>query len=157
MKNIFFVLSVFSLLSGCATTPTIPNEPIQDTIIIDKSYNTVWKAVINVVTEFKDPIKVVEKDSGLITTDFVIYANGFLAENDIKRLCYLPKIMLSDWVIGKYFYTINISKIDESKTQIKIITHLESFEKRMTGKWYLCESRGVIENNIFNKLREELK
>lgn len=156
MKKLFICLCIVFLV-GCATAPIVPYTPIQDTFTINNSYDKVWKAVINTVTEFMEPIKIIEKDSGLLITEFVSLGNRYNAAIKIKSISYPPKLLMPNWGGCRYSYTINISKIDDNNTKIKILSNINGYDEGFTKKWYVCQSRGVIEENIFNKITEYLE
>ena len=62
------------MIYGCATAPA-PRQIIK-AFPIEASFDDAWQAVIESFAEMNLPIANMEKDSGLITTDWEIYPRG---------------------------------------------------------------------------------
>jgi hypothetical protein len=157
MRKLQLPLVVFLLFAGCATVPTGPVAPIQDSFEIDKPYDVVWKAAVATFAEKSLPVTSIEKDSGFITTDFVIFASGLYAEEQINATAVRPAVFLGTWNSGRYSINIYAQSIDSSKTKIKITPHIEAFENNGTKTWYPCASKGIIEKDIYDSIMSKLK
>lgn len=155
MKTIvLFVLGAF--LIGCATTQIV-KPTIQDTDIIQASFDETWKAVIATLSEMALPIEAVEKDSGLVTTKFVNFASGWGEWKKLNGVAEVPKVMFATWSQGKYTLNIFVTSLGENTTKVKVTTHIEAYEDNVTNSWHVCYSKGIIESQIFNSVRSKIQ
>jgi len=149
------------MITGCAEiTELLKPTPVQDTEVIQGSFDNVWKATISALTEMGLPIKLIDKESGLITTEFVQLSRSEI--NDIasppyfkhrwtegKYTTYKPS-----WTEGKYNLNILATSSDENATKVKIVLHIEVFEPE--EGWEICPSRRVIEKRIFDFIKARI-
>lgn len=156
------------VVSGCATMPVMKVET-QDTFTIQSSFNKVWGALIATLSEQALPIKSIEKDSGLVTTDFFIFVDadsisikeafkkgsGAVSEK-IDIIAYRPKVFLGIWTKGRYFLNIFVKSEGVNTTSIKITAHIEAFESNIKRSWLVCNSKGVIEKEIIDSIKAKL-
>jgi len=156
MKILCFVVMFF--LCGCATTSSVSDtEPIQNTFEINKPFNSVWKAIVATFAEHSYPIKAIEKDSGLITTDFIVFADGIMADDEIKGISKRPSLFMGTWTGGRYTISIYAQQIDSKITKIKITPHIEAYESNLSNSWHTCNSKGVLEKEIYDFIMDKLK
>jgi len=151
-KFYLLVVLLSAILAGCATTQMV-KPTIQDTDVIQAPFDKVWGAVVATLAEMALPIESIEKESGLVTTKFVTFASGILAEKEIDRIAQRPPVLLAIWSQGRYTVSIFVTSIDENTTKIKITTHIEAFENNLTKSWHVCYSKGVIERQILVSVR----
>ena len=154
MKILSLIL-IFLMIIGCSTTK-ITQPRIIDTKIFPSSYDEVWQSLVSSLALMSLPIASIEKDSGLITTNFVIFASGILADNEIKRISVRPSIMLGTWSQGRYILSVFVEKLDTNSTKVRITSHIEAYENNVSYSWYVCHSKGVIERQIFNSIESKL-
>lgn len=76
MKKVFIFFMVV-LISSCTTSkpptyiqPPAPNSQLSNSVVIDKTYDEVWAALIETSSKSFFSIKNFEKDSGLLTLSF---------------------------------------------------------------------------------------
>lgn len=70
MKTKILVTVLFiSFLAACASAPA--PRTIVNSFAIEADYDAVWSALIETFAELQLPIENMEKDSGLITTDWI--------------------------------------------------------------------------------------
>lgn len=148
------VLVVFFLV-GCATVAVRPT--IQDTEIIDAPFDKVWGALIATLSEQSLPIETIEKESGLVTTKFVTFASGFMAERAINEVAVKPSGLLYTWSNARYTVSVFVTKSGENTTRVKITSHIEAFENNVTKSWMVCYSNGVIEKRIFDSIEAKIE
>ena len=156
-------LAAVLLLSGCAYTQpkTMPHLPPVNEFVFDATFDRVWAAVLDRSTEKSWPIKVVDKASGFLTTDYVSLGNGADGWKNAKAVAYEPPggfLNSYTWRGGaRLTTTIFVSKIDNSKTRVKIVTHLEAFEDNVSQKWFPWESNGANEIELAAYIKNKLR
>jgi len=118
-----------------------------------EGFDTVWAALVDILSNLNYPIATIDKSSGLIVCEF-ISIDGLMLE----RMAFIPRgILGSAYTQGRY--KINARVKDEvTHVSVKINTHIEAFQGifRPYG-WEVVESRGVIEHEIISKMDERLK
>jgi tetratricopeptide (TPR) repeat protein len=114
--------------------------------VISANYDQTWSALVSTLAENQLPIKVVEKESGLIGTDFVSF------KGDVKDYAYHPSNLLGSWVSGRYSLNIQVTKLTPDSTRVTINSHIEGWETE-TKNWYVCDSNGTLEADIFSKIK----
>lgn len=155
MKRLFPVFWVcLLLLASCSTTKFIPPQPrqIQNTFPCDKPFDAVWQATIEAIAELNLPIGNFEKDSGLITTEWM----NFQAQNPKDGYCDCGQKLVPGDQDDKERYkayatydvrghfNIFVKKLDQAKCEIKINSVFE------TGQMS-CVSTGRLEAGL-NKI-----
>lgn len=154
-KLYLLVVLLLVIFTGCATTQMV-RPTIQDTDAIQAPFDKVWGAVVATLAEMALPIEAIEKESGLVTTKFVTFASGILAQNEIDRIAQRPSVFLGTWSQGRYTVSIFVTSSGENTTRVKITIHIEAFEDNVTKGWYVCYSKGVIEQRIFDSVRSKI-
>jgi len=153
MKRAVVLLCVF--IVGCVTMPKeIP--VIQNTLEVNIPFDKAWSAVVETISDMQLPIKAIEKDSGILTTENVTFANGFLADNEINRVSLKPSVFGGVWRQGRYSLNIFVTAIDANHTRIKANSHIEAYEQSITNSWYICHSKGIIESTLFESVKSQL-
>jgi len=143
-------------LASCATVP-VDKPIISDTFVINRPFAKVWGATVATLAENSIPIKVIEKESGIITTEQIVFASGFGSDEKIQRIAQLPYVFMSVWNSGKYYLSIYITAGEQDTTNIKITTHIEGYESNPTKRWHECFSKGVLENELHDSIVENMK
>jgi len=156
MRKIYLlVVLLAAILASCSTTQMVrPN--IQYAVVIQDSFDRVWGPVVATLAEMALPIESIEKESGLVSTKFVTFASGILAQKEIDRIFQRPSVFLGTWSQGRYTLSIFVTSSGENTTKIKITTHIEAFEDNVTKSWHICYSKGVIEKQIFDSVRSKI-
>jgi len=155
MKKFFIINTVcFIFIIGCATVPVRPT--IQDTQIINAPFDKVWEALVATLAEMGLPIESIEKESGIVTTDFVIFASGLATEKVLGKVAVYPTSLLYIWSTARYKLSIFAIKKGEDATKVKITTHIEAYESNVTHNWMVCYSKGVIEKRIFESIKMKI-
>ena len=145
------------ILLGCATGKVIIPE-IQNDFKINAEYDDVWSAVIETLAEMSAPIKSIEKESGLVTTDFVNFFSGYNQSAELDRIAEKPNYgILASWSRGRYKFNVFVRAKDDGQTAVKITTHIEAYENIINDDWFVCHSKGVIENELFESITSNLR
>lgn len=110
----FFVLLVCMLSAGCATVQPITSQEREH--IYAANFDTVWTKSIEMLTQENFPLKSMDKENGLIQTDY--------CKNQIKH----------SWMsMGRYTLNLLVSSIDD--THAKVIIN-PSYEISIPGDIY---------------------
>jgi hypothetical protein len=154
MNKLLSVFGVCLLLASCSTVKFIPPQPrqIQNTFPYDKPFDAVWQAAIEAIAELNLPISNFEKDSGLITTEWM----NFPAQNPKDGYCDCGQTLVPTRGDDKVPYkaratydvrghfNIFVKKLEQGRCEIKINSVFES--GRMS-----CVSTGRLEAGL-NKI-----
>ena len=153
MKKITVFLLV--VLASCATKQ--PGKPtVEDTQVIQASFDQVWRATVSTFAEMALPIESMDRGNGLITTRSVRFTGGWAAPKEIDRVARKPSVFLGTWSGGRYTLSLFVRPNGKDSTEVKITTHIEAYEDYMTGKWHKCHSKGVIEKEIFDSIASKV-
>lgn len=151
-KNLIIVLLFCSGISSCAYAPA-PRQ-IVSSFPIDRPFDTVWSAVIEVFAELQLPIQTLEKDSGLIVSDWIN-----LVGQDNYGYCDCGKLVMLDEVdrVGKF--NVFVKKTGESSCEIKINSQFQQSYVDLDHIIYKrnCVSTGKLEAEIYNMVKEKVK
>jgi hypothetical protein len=141
MDKIFFSIP-FILLCGCATIqPTVPIESRHRTYT--ESFNKVWNIVIEMLNEDSLPISILDKDSGVISTNFVITGAWSVTKKD--------SILEPD---AKYTLNILVKKINENTTELTINPHIERW---VFNGWVDISGRDtILQDKYFSRIEGKL-
>jgi hypothetical protein len=145
--RILTATALAALLCGCATTPVAP--PLDTTRVFRAPYEKVWGAVVSQISA-SYPVKLIDKSSGLITTDQ--FSPGSLGE-----FGYPPQVLLACWGASRATMTAFVSKIDDEHTKVRLTGHFECFEFNVSHCWYVWESRGTLENRILSTIKDDVE
>ena len=166
MKKTITLTLFAALMVGCVSTP--PPEPPQPTDqTFDAPKATVWPLVISEVS-LKFPVKVVEKDSGLIQTDSVSVPPA-----DMERWATIPvhgrwvsgaSMVLGQSVLSLYErlrmnLTVIVSEPEPGKTHVTVRPHFEGFynDNNITRSWVAFKSNGSLEHRMLTDIAAQLQ
>lgn len=149
MKSLFVLLLCLGLC-GCATLKPITAEDRQH--IYNADFNTVWSKSIEMLTQENFPIKSMDKENGLIQTDY-------------------NKNQIRDTWINNAQYSLNlfISAIDKENTKVIINPHYEVYfpgyisttaygPKISQGEWRASNNKDkMLIDKYFKILDEKFK
>lgn len=146
-----FVLAAL-LIAGCATPapsgPPLP--PPRERAIISAPKDKVWPVLVAEIAG-NYPVQVIEKDSGLITTQFVSLPAGY-NNMSATRWIFKPGGFLATWAGLRMNMQVMVVELEPGRTQVTIRTHYEAFENNVQKAWIVAESNGSVENSILGKL-----
>jgi len=161
MKNLL-ALFLSILLCGCVVPQPTSPPPAERTY--DATKAVVWPRLVSAI-EGDYPVKVVDKETGLITTDFVLLPSGF-SGCEMIRWVYPPDfsdcqmirsvdpsdVMLPEWAGLRMKLTARVSEPQAGQTRVSIRTQYEAFENSVFKCWVACNSIGSLENDILGGL-----
>lgn len=147
MKRVLVILGLL-MLSGCTTMP-INSSPAKQEEVFNLSFDDVWKQVVEVLSDENYPIESIEKDSGLITTEFISTGG-----DQIQRIARLEKGMFFAWTTGSYKLNIFVVSIDDSHTRVKINPYIKAYNYILESWKQRASSTGLIERSIFRRIKD---
>lgn len=147
--------TVLLLLAGCATTP--PQGPmVDDTSFFLGRFDKVWEVTMKVLEKKSLEVKEFDKEKGEITTRFVNYSVGARAHHELEKIAEKPELRLGLYTQVGYSVNIRIVAVNEMSTQVKIKATIEAYDTNVTKKWQPCRSKGVIERELLESIRNSL-
>jgi len=150
--GIFFMF-VF-LFGGCATIPKTPQIASPTSMVFEATKDKIWPLLISEVG-LNYPIAAIEKESGLLTTNFVTMPAGFNNMNMAKWV-FSPGGFFATWNGLRMKMNIMIVEIGEGKTKVTIRTHYEAFENNVQKSWIVCRTNGAVEYEILTHIEYQL-
>lgn len=137
MRHPFYLLLAVLQTLGCATAPR--PRTIENAFHFEQSYDQIWTAVIETMAELSLPIQNLEKDSGLITTDWI----GFGYSKEYCD-CGSPGIAIDSERRGKF--NIFVKTNTAGGVEVKINTAFEIQREFMDVRTTVpCLSTGALE------------
>jgi hypothetical protein len=153
MKTKIWILGLICFfIYSCAVAPA-PRQ-IKNTFFIEKSFDDVWTAVIETFAEMTLPIMNMEKDSGLITTDWIDFTGS-----KGKEYCDCGKLGINIEIkrIGKF--NVFVKKLNNA-CEIRITCSYQqiyepiSFSGKAVSQYKRdCISTGKLEADMFNLIK----
>ncbi|MFA5263213.1 MAG: hypothetical protein WC378_05260 [Opitutaceae bacterium] len=144
-----------ALFIGCETTGANP-PPVQQRTkaVFDAPKDKVWPLLVGEVG-LEYPVRAIEKDSGLITTDWINLPAGYNNMNQANWVFALGGF-LATWDGLRMNMKILAVELEPGKTQVTINCHYEAFESNVSKSWIVAQSNGSIENGILSKIEQQL-
>lgn len=160
MKKLYLLGGI--ILLGCAPVYISQEEvdAIKKETVYPYGFDKVWSATVEALADMEVPIESIEKESGLITTDFIRISSKRI--NQIGLLFRDDKYMIPG--SGGYSfsmrggrYKLNVFEylIDSLATKVKVTVHIEVYYKGLD--WTPLKSRGEIEREIFEAIQQNLE
>lgn len=153
-------LTLLATLSSCAGPSRlyIPPDPLQGIQTFRGDRNEVWTALVGVIAEAGTPVQVIEKESGLITTQPVMFSEGLGSGHTLKRVASIPPTASSFavWSMARYTLSFHVRSVTDSTTILRVTPHIEAYDSNVGKRWYVCESNGAIEAKLFIQIGDKL-
>jgi len=148
------ILFLCLTLASCMPTPPKPRQ-IQNSFQIEKPFDAVWQAVIEVFAELSLPIMNMEKASGLITTDWISFDSSkvyrYMDCGDQSALAFTQKTRR-----GKF--NVFVKKNDDINCEMKINSIFETAVFYSGGvQTFPCVSKGALEAEVYKRVTEKIK
>ena len=152
---VFAILVIMVLSVGCATVPKTPLQSQRTSAVILAPKDKVWPLIVQEVG-LNYPIQAIEKESGLITTQFVQMPVGF-NNAGMKRYVFPPGGFLATWAGLRMNLRIMAIESEAGKTMVAINAHYEAFENNVSKSWIVARSNGSVENQILTCIEQKLR
>ena len=147
-------LSVSAFFTGCQTAPQPQLNPLRTSATFAASKEAVWPSLVSEVG-LEYPVRVIEKASGLITTDWITLPAGF-NNRDAEQWIFPIGGFLATWNGLRMNMKIMVVENEPHKTLVTINCHYEAFENNVQKTWLVGASNGAIENTILSKVEKRL-
>lgn len=148
------ILAILVFIVGCVTHPT--RVVIEDSEEFNAPFDKVWDALVATISELSLPIKAVEKDSGILATESVTFADGYSTDRELKQVATYPTGFLTR-ERAAYRLSIYAEKLDQNITRVRITSNIQVLCKSMGEyTWYSCHSNGTIERNLFSSIKQKI-
>jgi len=134
--------SILFIFWSCATAP-VPQQ-IVNSFKIDRAFDSVWVAVIETFSDLQLPILNMEKDSGLIVTDWIDFKG-----QDNNGYCDCGKLTWKKEETREGKFNIFVKKITEASCEIKINTMYRQIIINYGDKRD-CVSTGKLEKEFYD-------
>ena len=132
----WIALGFVILFAGCAAFQNAPLPLEKKEKVYQADFDRTWHAVLTVLSEEKTPLRMVQKESGMIVTDF-----------DEART-------------GTRRFQLNILVTPQStSTKVRVNSRIEALGPRRefgAREWIVEESTGEVEAGLFQKIEKEL-
>lgn len=139
-KRIFWVGVICLILAACR--PALVPPEIQNSFPIEQPFDKVWQAVIETFAEMNLPIMNMEKVSGFIATDWIVFDEG-----TGYCLCGDPDFIVDR--LGKF--NVYVKKIGDNSCEIKVYSIFESTASYpLETRKQPCFSTGKLERDIYD-------
>lgn len=140
------------LLGSCARAHVSPILPPAYRARVDASYDATWKALIRALARENLPLRVVARDSGVVSTDDVVTPIGLYADCGRRG---------GDRIEGEALVLFTVfAQSDEGSTDLLINSKMRTraHRKGASGKLrtapvYQCASTGRFEANLVDAVR----
>jgi len=150
-----FVLAA-ALMTGCAA-PQKPVKPNEDTAFYLARYSPCSDATLAALHGESITIDSMNKDKGVIATKFVNYSSGPRAHYEVDAIAEPPSnVRLALWSQVGYTLSILVTPISNMSTRVKVIAHVEAYDKNASREWHECASNKSIESTFIEKIRAHL-
>lgn len=140
--------------SGCETVPDKPVAIQRTHATLAAPKDKVWPLLVAEIG-LQYPMRAIEKDSGLISTDWVTLPAGF---NNMYAPSWIlpPRAFLATWGGLRMNMKVQAIETDAGKTDVVINCHYEAFETNVQKTWLVTASNGALENQILTKIETKL-
>lgn len=145
------ILTLLLLLASCASAPkTYDFDP---TAQYSAPFDRTWDSVIQIFAERNWPISTLEKDSGIIVTDWV----GFSEQEEVAD-CGTPG-GLSHIGDRRMRFNVYVQRQDNGGSHLRVNTRTEAYicTGSNCGNWYACNSTGKLEGMITAMVSRRLR
>ena len=139
-----------SIMAGCAKT--LPPPPPQPKATLSSSFDEAWESVIDLFAEEGWGISVIEKDSGVITSEDLKVATDheYSKAAECQDMC---------WLCAELYKTVQLRFFVRKKSETKTDLIVNSFWKKrdcdiygISCQWMECVSSGQVESDVINKI-----
>ena len=135
--------------------PVVVEQELQDSRVFAASFDKVWNAVVSTLSELRYQVETMERENGSAVTK-PVNVEGKSARNALNRISKLPAIPEGAWSKGWHSLSIFVTPGGGSRTNVKITTHIEGFESKVSNDWHVCYSNGFLEKQFLDSVGSKL-
>ena len=159
-KLLLVVFTLTFIISSAANAQIVLGRP-KDIPPLDNPYTInltradVTKAIAEILQTCKielDPVST-KVDKGKFVTTPWIFAKGVNAKTDLEHVSQLPAGDARNWLKGRYALEINVLPLDDKRSQLQVITHIQGQIADVIGtRWIESPSNGYLEDEALRGL-----
>ena len=141
-------------ITSCATYKPAQKKEIQNKFEITKSYDETWSSVVKFFASKNIPIKVIDKSSGLIATDPMMYDT--IREKNYFECDKFFSVGIEVPYPGKAIFNVFVEKTKTDATLITVNltpTYVVPANQFGTGGERPCFSTGQYEKELLEKVK----
>jgi hypothetical protein len=138
-------------IAGCAA-PYV--APLSTSMEFKSTKDQVWPILISEIAP-KYPVRVAQKDSGLITCDTVLLPGGMFNMGEWKY-AQEPNMFLATWDGLRMNLTAIVLDRQNGGCNVSINIHFEAFENNVSKSWVAVRTTGVIEHEILESIESKI-
>lgn len=132
------------------TEPPLPN-PYTINVPRDQIIKTVSEVLKTCSIAMNDEMS--KPTEGKFVTKYFVFTKGVTARNDLAHYSNLPTNDVRSWTQGRYYLEIIALPLDEKRSQLQVVTHLQGQIADVVGnKWIDTPSNGTIEDEVLRGL-----
>lgn len=152
--SVFVIFTALVMMIGCATVPRAPIKAQRTSAVMPASKDKVWPLLVAEIG-LEYPVQAIEKESGLITTEFVQMPVGF-NNSGMERYVFPPGGWINTWAGLRMNMRVLAVESEPDKTMVTIKAHYEAFEDNVYKSWIVARSNGSVENRILTSIEKKL-
>lgn len=151
----FSVIGVAILVALLGTGCAAPKQFVFDPVATyDADYDAVWTAVIEYFATANLPIQTIEKDSGLIVTEWMDASENSISAKENKLYCDCggAGLTVRRWTSGKF--SIHVKRLPGGNADLRVTCTFQQGREIMdTVTVTDCPSTGYLEKMIHDYVR----
>ena len=147
---LILTVGLCSVLAGCVKT--LPPPPPQPKTTVSSGFDDVWESVLDLFAERGWGISVIEKDSGVITSEDLRVSTDheYSKAAECQNMC---------WLCAESYKTVQLRFFVRRKSETKTDLIVKSFWKKLdcdvygiSCRWMECVSLGQVELDVINEI-----
>jgi len=96
-------------------------------------------------------------EDGQFVTQPVVFSKGVNTRTDIEHVATLLASDVHNWLRGRYYLEIRALPLDEKRSQLTIVAHIQGQLADVTGaKWVDLQSNGMLEDEALRGLASKV-
>ena len=151
--QIAILLLLVPPLAGCVTEQAPPPR-IEKDRVFEAPFDKAWSATVAVFAEHNYPIKAIEKDSGLISSEPLRLPRP--GTGAFRQWAVLPSVAFGVWQAANCTVTVFVVSQDSEHTKVQVNSAINAFESNVSGQWHQGYSTGTIECKILDSVQHKL-
>ena len=164
-SRLLFSLAIFiSFLAASVSAQIIigkpkPKPPLDNPYTINLPRAEVSKQLQEALQTCKIEMDTVATkiETGTFITKPYIFTRGLNTRTDLEYVSNLPTEDSRNWIKGRYYLEILALPLDDKRSQIQIISHLQAqMADGITTKWVDLSSNGKLEDEVLRGLASKL-
>jgi hypothetical protein len=156
LSLLFIVFCSFDALAQLQLDRPKTEKPLDNPYIItaprEQIMETVREVLKTCAIQVDDNLS--KPSEGKIVTKSVVFTRGVTAKDDLNHLAKMPASEVRNWQQGRWGLEITAIPLDETRSQLSVIAHIEGKIIDVAGgaKWIEGRSNGSVEDEALRGL-----